>query len=135
MISLIVLRTMNNRDLCITPPFARLALKLHKCLRQAQISARSEAFALSSKYFNVFLRLKFPPSLNLVKIGCSSKGSNSNWKMVKCMRAVCYHLTPINGSFFSTPFSGTRFSAPLRGRKTQEIIFNLLNGLDRPQCV
>jgi len=47
----------NFRDLCITPPFARLALKLHKCLRQAQISARSEAIALSSKYFNVFLRL------------------------------------------------------------------------------
>jgi len=29
----------------------------------------------SSKYFNVFLRLKFSPSLYLDKIGCSSKVS------------------------------------------------------------
>ncbi len=57
-----------KRDPCITPPFARL-------LCQAQISARSEAFALSSKYSNVFLWLKLSPSLYLAKIRCSSKVS------------------------------------------------------------
>ena len=48
------------RDLCITPPFARL-------LRQAQISIL--------EILNVFLRLKLSPSLYLAKIGRSSKVS------------------------------------------------------------
>jgi hypothetical protein len=49
-----------RRDLCITPPFARL-------LRQAQISIL--------EILNAFLRLKVSPSLYLDKIGCSSKVS------------------------------------------------------------
>ncbi len=48
------------RDLCITPPFARL-------LRQAQISIL--------EILNVFLWLKLSPSLYLAKIGRSSKVS------------------------------------------------------------
>ena len=48
------------RDLCITPPFARL-------LRQAQI--------LILEILNVFLWLKLSPSLYLAKIGRSSKVS------------------------------------------------------------
>jgi len=47
-------------DLCITPPFARLLL-------QAQISIL--------EILDVFLRLKFSPSLYLDKIGRSSKVS------------------------------------------------------------
>jgi hypothetical protein len=39
-------------------PFCPISAKASlSCRRQAQISARSEALALSSKYFNVFLRL------------------------------------------------------------------------------
>jgi hypothetical protein len=49
-----------KRDLCITPPFARL-------LRQAQI--------LILEILNVFLWLKLSPSLYLGKIGHSSKVS------------------------------------------------------------
>jgi len=48
------------RDLCKTSPFAQL-------LRQAQI--------LSLEILNVFLRLKFSPSLNLSKIEHFSKVS------------------------------------------------------------
>jgi len=48
------------RDLCITPPFARL-------LRQAQISIL--------EILNVFMLLKLSPSLYLAKIGRSSKVS------------------------------------------------------------
>ena len=56
-----------NRDLCKTPPFAQL-------LRQAQI--------LILEIFNIFLRLKFSPSLYLNKIGHFSKVSNNNERPV-----------------------------------------------------
>ncbi|MDP2861854.1 MAG: hypothetical protein Q8N95_03585, partial [Desulfobacterales bacterium] len=36
---------------------------------------------------------------------------------------VCYYIF----SILPTPINGTFFSTPLRGRKTQEIISNLLN--------
>ena len=51
------MQLLGKRDLCITPPFARL-------LRQAQISIL--------EILNVFLRLKLSPSLYLAKIGRSS---------------------------------------------------------------
>jgi hypothetical protein len=50
-----------DRDLCKTPPFAQF-------LRQSQI--------LILKILNVFLRLKFSPSLALNKIGHFSKVSD-----------------------------------------------------------
>ena len=52
----------NKRDLCKTPPFTQF-------WRQTQI--------LILKILNVFLRLKFSPSLNLNKIEHFSKVSKS----------------------------------------------------------
>jgi hypothetical protein len=52
-----------KQDLCKTPPFAQF-------WRQAQI--------LSLEILNVFLHLKFSPSLNLNKIEHFSKVSNGN---------------------------------------------------------
>jgi len=61
---------MYNRDLCKTSPFAQIALKsFTSCRRQTQI--------LSLEILNVFLRLKFLPSLNLNRIEHFSKVSNN----------------------------------------------------------
>ena len=81
-----------SRGLCKTPPFAKF-----RC--QAQISIL--------KILNVFLRLKFSPSLNLNKIERFSKVSSCGFTLIEILVAIFIFavvITTIFGSY-NTVFS------------------------------
>ena len=67
---------LTSRDLCKTPPFAQIALKVSAFASLRVTSCRRQAQILSLEILNVFLHLKFSSSLNLNKIEHFSKVSS-----------------------------------------------------------